>query len=159
MLIIFACAWSLSPLFPEDSELLYIGSRCQHHPSRLLPSVDSYYNVPGLKTACHSLSLFCTGCDILRFSAVENRAPRKGIVGIDFRGSAGRASDANGFGGVLRTLAKRSDRRMGKVKRIKVVVYVREMFGGDVQGAGALVAAATFMFAESTMPYVIDIEC
>lgn len=58
----------------------------------------------------------------MRFSAVENRAPRKGIVGIDFRGRAGRVRELrSGFGGV-RTLAKRRDRTKGKVKRIKVVV-------------------------------------
>ena len=41
--------------------------------------------LPGFRTACHSLSLFCTGWSILRESAVENNAPRNGIVGIDAR--------------------------------------------------------------------------
>ena len=78
---------------------------------------------PGDNCACHSESLFCTGYDILRESAVEKRAPRKGIVGIDFRGSAGREMDASGLDGV-RTLAKRSDRTNGKENRIKAYLKI-----------------------------------
>lgn len=55
---------------------------------------------------------------MLRFSAVEKRAPRNGIVGIDFKGNAGLESDENALG-CVRTLAKSSDRTNGNAKRIK----------------------------------------
>lgn len=44
--------------------------------------------VPGLRTACHSSSLFFTGYDILCDEELLNREPRKGIVGMERRARA-----------------------------------------------------------------------
>lgn len=74
-------------------------------------------------------------------SAVENKAPRKGIVGIDFKGNAGLASEAKGFGGV-RILAKSSDRTKGKVKRIKSCLRLLNL--SSAPGRELLAAATTF---------------
>jgi hypothetical protein len=46
---------------------------------------DCKMNLPGDSWACHSLSDLLTGYDIFLVSAVEKRAPRNGIVGIEAR--------------------------------------------------------------------------
>lgn len=69
--------------------------------------LDLCYKVPLLSCACHSWSVFCTGYDILRVSAVEKREPIKGI-GIDARNAVGRTREWNGFGGVRRVVLEKA---------------------------------------------------
>lgn len=56
-----------------------------------------------LNCACHSSSLLWSGYDILRESAVENKAPIKGI-GIEARSAVGRVTELRGLLSGVRTV-------------------------------------------------------
>lgn len=85
MLVVFAGKGRFRAFLANDAELFCMKrsqiSLLQDGHQGRCGGID----LPGLSCACHSLSLLCTGCDMFRVSAVENRAPRNGIVGIDAR--------------------------------------------------------------------------
>ena len=79
------------------------------------------FNVPGERTACHSWSVFWTGCVMVEVAELENREPMKGM-GMEARRSwgwersgglvvSGWRGKANGLKSVLNVLKGRV--RMG----------------------------------------------
>jgi hypothetical protein len=118
--VVFACEGRFGTFFAEDAKLLYMtvnlcitaillatATVISSFPRSLfaLPSPpqsatsldEEYRYIPLFKTACHSPSLFCTGCAIFLLSAVLNSAPKKGIVGIeDLSATLGRTAALNG---------------------------------------------------------------
>ena len=70
--------------------------------------------LPGLRTACHSLSDFCTGCSMMRDDALLLKSdPRKGIVGMDRRTTGARTGDDDS-----------ARMRVGRMKATVVLVTV-----------------------------------
>lgn len=93
VLVVFTAEGCFGAFLADDTELFCCGL--------LAVVVDIKFSskcLPGLNTACHSLSLFCTGCDIFLVSAVWNRAPKNGIVGIEALRAAGRTACVKGDG-------------------------------------------------------------